>query len=171
METWKIVIGIVVLFALGLLVFFDQYCREKYDHAFLSKRALTISMGAMVFLVAGNIYCQIPHRPPKELIAVSWTLFAICAAIFVYLIYENIKATNYWVGLAGSAIQIPLLAFIAMFALTILTAWLIFLLLSHLLSGRPETETEKRRREEHDAWWNSKENKAGPNYQKPTKYH
>ena len=105
METWKIVIGIVVLFALGLLVFFDQYCREKYDHAFLSKRALCISMAAVAFFIGGDLYRQLPDRPPNELFAVSWSLFVVSAAIFVYLVVANVKATNYWMGLGGSAIH------------------------------------------------------------------
>ena len=169
MDTWKIVIGIVVLFALGLIFLFDVYCREKYNHAFFSKRALCISMAAVAFFIGGDLYRQIPDRSPNELVAVSWSLFAMSAAIFVYLVVANVKATNYWVGLGGSAIQIPLLAFVALHALALLAVCLVLMVLSLLFYRPEETASEKRKREDHDDWWYSKENKDGPNYQKPSK--
>ena len=169
METWKIVVGIVVLFALGLVFLFDVYCREKYGHAFFSKRALYISIAAVAFFIGGDLYRQIPDRSPNELVAVSWSLSAIGAAIFVYLVVTNVKVTNYWVGLGGSAIQIPLLAFVALHALTLLAVCLVLMVLSLVFYRPEESESEKRNRKDHDDWWNSKENKDGPYYQKPSK--
>ena len=169
MEIWKIVIGFVVLFALALIFLFDLYCREKFDHAFFSKRTLGISMVAVAFSIGGDLYRQIPDRSPNELVAVSWSFFAVSAAVFVYLVVANVKVTNYWVGLGGSAIQIPLLAFVAIHALALLAICLVLMVLSLVFCRPEETENEKRNRRAYDDRWYSKENKAGPNYQQRSK--
>lgn len=163
MEAWKIIIGVVVVLGLGLLCMFDRHCQEKFGYAFFSKRALTITTIAFVFLALGTVYLQPSNRSFQDTFAGAAILFGIGAAILGYLIYENFKATNFWYGFGGSFVQIPLLMFVATLVLALIIFWMARLIIS--VFPTESYEDHRRREEEELILWNSTDNEAGPNFQ------
>jgi hypothetical protein len=107
------IIVLAIAFAFfAALVKFNQHCDQRFNHRFFTKGTFLLVAAAMVCLFAGNSwYLSALKSRQSTLNGIVLELVGI--AILVGLAWLNIKRTNLVYGLGGTAIQIPLFAFLA----------------------------------------------------------
>lgn len=156
----------------GAVYWFEVQVFVKFKYKFFSKHSLYTFSGIVVLYWLGQYFYDDPKSDPLHIS--TWLCYAIALLIATYVIHRNFKNTNALFGLVGSAVQgavlVPAVAFglVIFFTLFALFAFSAF---SNLVPTDKRTESEKQRDKdieeaEFDAEWASKNNKAGPNYQK-----
>lgn len=109
----KTIVILAIVFGLfASLIKFNQHCDQKFNHRFFTKGMFLLIVGAMIFLFAGNAWYLSALKSHQSTLN-GIVLEVIGIAILCGLAWRNIKRTNLAYGIGGTAIQIPLFAFLA----------------------------------------------------------
>ena len=106
------IITILVVLVAGYLSIskFNQYCFDRFDHAFFSKIGFYIVTIATLLFYYGSKWMQ---SLDKDIALNGIVLFVAGAVISLFLIYRNIKDSNLIFGAFGSFLQLSIFGLIA----------------------------------------------------------
>lgn len=118
------IITILVVLVAGYLAIskFNQYCFDRFDHAFFSKIGFYIVTIATLLFYYGLKWMQ---SLDKDIALNGIVLFVAGAVVSLFLIYRNIKDSNLMFGAFGSFLQLAIFGFIAYQSIPFLFIFLI----------------------------------------------
>lgn len=133
--TVLIVVGIIVALVIlaGVIMFFNEHCEDKFDHAFFTKPMLIIlGIAGGLFIWGVSWYnSSVVNAKGYELLGIiftSETLNGIVLVIIALLIYlgvaiYNFVVTNWIYGFFGTLVQFSLLSIIAYFGVILVVGY------------------------------------------------
>jgi CDP-diglyceride synthetase len=118
------IITILVVLVAGYLAIskFNQYCFDRFDHAFFSKIGFYIVTIATLLFYYGSKWMQ---SFDKDIALNGIVLFVAGAVVSLFLIYRNIKDSNLMFGAFGSFLQLAIFGLIAYQSIPFLFLFLI----------------------------------------------
>jgi len=122
------IITILVVLVAGYLSIskFNQYCFDRFDHAFFSKIGFYIVTIATLLFYYGSKWMQ---SLDKDIALNGIVLFVAGAVVSLFLIYRNIKDSNLIFGAFGSFLQLSIFGLIAYQSIPFLFIFLIFIII------------------------------------------
>lgn len=123
------IITILVVLVAGYLAIskFNQYCFDRFDHAFFSKIGFYIVTIATLLFYYGSKWMQ---SFDKDIALNGIVLFVAGAVVSLFLIYRNIKDSNLMFGAFGSFLQLAIFGLIAYQSIPFLFIFLICIIIS-----------------------------------------
>ncbi len=123
------IITILVVLVAGYLSIskFNQYCFDRFDHAFFSKIGFYIVTIATLLFYYGSKWMQ---SLDKDIALNGIVLFVAGAVVSLFLIYRNIKDSNLIFGAFGSFLQLAIFGLIAYQSIPFLFIFLICIIIS-----------------------------------------
>lgn len=123
------IITILVVLVAGYLAIskFNQYCFDRFDHAFFSKIGFYIVTIATLLFYYGSKWMQ---SLDKDVALNGIVLFVAGAVVSLFLIYRNIKDSNLIFGAFGSFLQLAIFGLIAYQSIPFLFIFLICIIIS-----------------------------------------
>lgn len=123
------IITILVVLVAGYLAIskFNQYCFDRFDHAFFSKIGFYIVTIATLLFYYGSKWMQ---SFDKDIALNGIVLFVAGAVVSLFLIYRNIKDSNLMFGAFGSFFQLAIFGLIAYQSIPFLFIFLICIIIS-----------------------------------------
>lgn len=121
-----VVVGILLGTAKAIQLF-GHHCKDRFGRGLFTARGFWLATITINFLWWGYYAwatAALHHAPPSGGLA----LMALGIAAAVWLIYENVHATNALYGVVGSSLQLVLFFPVALYGLPLLAITLIFLL-------------------------------------------
>ncbi len=122
------IITILVVLVAGYLSIskFNQYCFDRFDHAFFSKIGFYIVTIATLLFYYGSKWMQ---SLDKDIALNGIVLFVAGAVVSLFLIYRNIKDSNLIFGAFGSFLQLAVFGLIAYQSIPFLFIFLICIII------------------------------------------
>lgn len=144
---------------LAIVYLLNKQSIKKFEYSFFAKEPFIVMMACTVFLLIGIKFL------PKNLIEINFTSIisylslAASVASLCLLVWANCKRTNWWHGLLGSLIQIPLLLLSSVIWIPVLLISGFFKFLLLFDSGpRPLGKTRFQKDQE---WYYNRQNPNG----------
>ncbi|EDT04233.1 conserved hypothetical protein [Burkholderia ambifaria IOP40-10] len=113
---------------------FSRHCRHRFGHSFFTARGFWLAAIGINFLWWGFIAWgsgYLHHEPASG----GLVLMGMGIAAVIWLIYENIRDTNFAYGAGGSALQLVLFFPVALYGIPLLAIAMLFLLFATFKAG------------------------------------
>ena len=112
----------LILAILGVvagLLFFNDYCQNKFGHAFLTKTMFVVTAAGFLLVYYGHMWYQASVNHHGD--TLNGIVLMVLGNIMLFgVIYHNVTKTNLLYGVTGSTIQIALFGTIGYVAVTLL---------------------------------------------------
>ncbi len=96
---------LAVIVIVGLCLYFNMHCNEKFSYYFLSRFSLSlIAISATLLLIGYEWYKYSLAEQGDTLNGIILMIIGVC--IVLALLYLNIKSTNFIYGILGSILQL-----------------------------------------------------------------
>jgi hypothetical protein len=142
---------------------FNDHCLEKFRYSFFSKLTFCTIGIAEALIYLGNDR-RIFVAKSGGIIMNGWAMMGIGIVVLCILIFLNFKNANFWYGLAGTTLQLPICAIVAPLAFISLAMYSVASFFALACGDENQREKAERERHEHD-WYLNKVNPNGPNFE------